>query len=66
MEVAINLILFFISIVLHELGHFAAAKCFGILVTRFYIFFDWGFHSFSTGKRFATEYRSDWLPLEDM
>jgi regulator of sigma E protease len=30
-------------VVLHELGHFLAAKAFGIRVEKFYLFFDaWG------------------------
>ena len=33
-----------ILIVLHELGHFWAARAFGIKVEKFYLFFDaWGF-----------------------
>lgn len=28
---------------IHELGHFLAARCFGIRVTKFYLFFDTGF-----------------------
>lgn len=56
-------LLLVLSIVLHELGHFAVAKCFGVRVKRFCIFFDWGFHLFSTGKRFATELRIGWLPI---
>ena len=63
MGVVIYSILILVSIVLHELGHFVAAKYFGIRVTRFCVFFDWGFHLLSTGKRFATEYRLGWLPL---
>lgn len=63
MGVVIYLILFFVSVILHELGHFVAAKCFGIRVTKFCVFFDWGFHLLSTGKRFATEYRLGWLPF---
>ncbi|HAU52256.1 MAG TPA: RIP metalloprotease RseP, partial [Sphingobacterium sp.] len=32
-----------ILIVLHELGHFLAARAFGIKVEKFYLFFDaWG------------------------
>ena len=27
---------------IHELGHFLAARAFGIKVEKFYIFFDWG------------------------
>lgn len=47
----------------HELGHFLAAKMFGIRVTKFYIFFDaWGKKLFS--KQIGeTEYGFGWLPL---
>ena len=32
-----------ILIILHEFGHFAAAKLFKVRVEKFYLFFDWGF-----------------------
>ena len=52
-----------ILIVLHELGHFLAARAFGIKVEKFYLFFDaWGFKLFSF-KRGDTEYGMGWLPL---
>jgi len=48
---------------LHELGHFMAARAFGIRVEKFYIFFDaWGFKLFSF-KLGDTEYGIGWLPL---
>lgn len=48
---------------LHELGHFVAARAFGIRVEKFYIFFDaWGFKLFSF-KIGDTEYGIGWLPL---
>lgn len=48
---------------LHELGHFLAARAFGIRVEKFYIFFDaWGFKLFSF-KMGDTEYGIGWLPL---
>lgn len=48
---------------LHELGHFAAARMFGIRVEKFYIFFDaWGKKLFSF-KYKDTEYGIGWLPL---
>lgn len=50
-------------IVLHELGHFWAARAFGIKVEKFYLFFDaWGFKLFSF-KYGDTEYGIGWLPL---
>lgn len=46
---ALQLILAFcILIVLHEGGHFFFAKLFGTRVERFYLFFNPGFHLFST------------------
>ncbi|MBE0641826.1 MAG: RIP metalloprotease RseP [Bacteroidales bacterium] len=52
-----------ILVILHELGHFLAARAFGIRVEKFYLFFDaWGFKliSFKIGD---TEYGIGWLPL---
>lgn len=55
---------------LHELGHFAFARLYGIRVDKFYIFFDFLF-PISTKRTFAlfkkkigaTEYGLGWLPL---
>ncbi len=52
-----------ILVTLHELGHFVAARAFGIKVEKFYLFFDaWGFKLFSF-KKGDTEYGIGWLPL---
>lgn len=52
-----------ILVTLHELGHFLAARAFGIKVEKFYLFFDaWGVKLFSF-KRGETEYGIGWLPL---
>ncbi len=52
-----------ILVILHELGHFLAARAFGIKVEKFYLFFDaWGFKLFSF-KVGDTEYGVGWLPL---
>src|SRR5215216_7738618 len=52
-----------ILVFFHELGHYAAARMFGIKVEKFYLFFDaWGFKLFSF-KRGDTEYGIGWLPL---
>ncbi len=52
-----------ILVTLHELGHFLAARAFGIKVEKFYLFFDaWGFKLFKF-KRGETEYGIGWLPL---
>ena len=48
---------------IHELGHFLAARMFGIRVDKFYIFFDaWGKKIWSK-KIGNTEYGIGWLPL---
>lgn len=52
-----------ILVLLHELGHYIAARMFGIKVEKFYLFFDaWGFKLFSF-KKGDTEYGIGWLPL---
>ncbi|MBL7924137.1 MAG: RIP metalloprotease RseP [Bacteroidia bacterium] len=52
-----------ILVTLHELGHFLAARAFGIKVEKFYLFFDaWGVKLFSF-KKGETEYGIGWLPL---
>ncbi len=52
-----------ILVTLHELGHFLAARAFGIRVEKFYLFFDaWGFKFFKFTKG-ETEYGIGWLPL---
>lgn len=50
-------------IVLHELGHFLAARAFGIKVEKFYLFFDaWGVKLFKFNYK-GVEYGIGWLPL---
>ncbi|MBT8195106.1 MAG: RIP metalloprotease RseP [Bacteroidia bacterium] len=52
-----------ILVTLHELGHYLAARAFGIRVEKFYLFFDaWGKKLFSFTKG-DTEYGIGWLPL---
>ena len=52
-----------ILIILHEAGHFFAARAFGIKVEKFYLFFDaWGFKLFSFNFK-GCEYGIGWLPL---
>lgn len=52
-----------ILVILHELGHFLAARAFGIKVEKFYLFFDaWGFKLFKF-KKGDCEYGIGWLPL---
>lgn len=48
---------------IHEMGHYLAARAFGIRVTRFYLFFDaWGFKLFKF-KYKDTEFGIGWLPF---
>lgn len=50
-------------VLIHELGHFIAAKVFGIRVRKFYLFFDaWGLRLFRFNYK-GTEYGLGWLPL---
>jgi regulator of sigma E protease len=52
-----------ILVIIHELGHFMAARMFGIKVEKFYLFFDaWGVKLFKF-KAKGTEYGIGWLPL---
>jgi len=51
-----------ILVVLHELGHFLAAKYFGTKVEKFYLFFNPWFSLFKK-KIGETEYGIGWLPL---
>lgn len=61
-------------IILHEGGHFLAAKMFGIRVEKFFLFFDYKHHIISTRdawvqrlfprvKNWQTEYGIGWIPL---
>ena len=50
-------------VILHEFGHYIAARAFGIRVEKFYLFFDaWGIKLFKF-KKGDTEYGIGWLPL---
>jgi regulator of sigma E protease len=52
-----------ILVILHELGHFVAARAFGIKVEKFYLFFDaWGVSLFKYNYK-GVEYGIGWLPL---
>lgn len=48
---------------IHELGHFLAARAFGIKVEKFYIFFDFGGLKLFSKKIGDTEYGIGWFPL---
>lgn len=67
MNTLITLVQFFAAlgllVTLHELGHFIAARAFGIKVEKFYLFFDaFGVKLFKF-KKGDTEYGIGWLPL---
>jgi regulator of sigma E protease len=52
-----------ILVILHELGHFVAARAFGIKVEKFYLFFDaWNIKLFKFNYK-GVEYGIGWLPL---
>ena len=52
-----------ILVILHELGHFMAARAFGIKVEKFYLFFDaWNISLFKFNYK-GVEYGIGWLPL---
>jgi regulator of sigma E protease len=54
MTILIKVLQFFLSlsilVLVHEFGHFIAAKAFKTRVEKFYIFFDWGFSIFRCKK----------------
>jgi len=66
MDILIIILQFFLSlsilVVLHEGGHFAAARWFNTRVEKFYLFFDPWF-SIAKKKIGDTEYGIGWLPL---
>jgi regulator of sigma E protease len=52
-----------ILVILHEFGHFIAARAFGIKVEKFYLFFDaWGVSLVKFNFK-GVEYGIGWLPL---
>lgn len=52
-----------ILVFIHELGHYLAARAFGIKVEKFYIFFDFGGLKLFSKKIGDTEYGIGWFPL---
>jgi regulator of sigma E protease len=48
---------------IHELGHYLAARAFGIRVEKFYIFFDFGGYKLFSTQIGETEYGIGWFPL---
>jgi len=68
------LLCFALLIILHEGGHFFFSKLFGVRVEKFFMFFDYKFHLFSTKDKWftrlfpkmannETEYGIGWIPL---
>ena len=66
MEIIVKIAQFVLSlsilILLHEMGHFFAARLFKTRVEKFFLFFDIGFSLFKI-KHKDTEYGMGWLPL---
>ncbi|MFA5417022.1 MAG: site-2 protease family protein, partial [Bacteroidales bacterium] len=66
MEILIQILQLLLSlsilVVVHEFGHFAAAKFFKTRVEKFYLFFDPWFSLFKFNYK-GTEYGMGWLPL---
>lgn len=66
MEIAIKIFQLLLSlsilVIVHEFGHFAAAKIFKTRVEKFYLFFNPWFSVFKFNFR-GTEYGMGWLPL---
>ncbi|KAF0131343.1 MAG: regulator of sigma E protease [Bacteroidetes bacterium] len=66
MEILIKILQLLLSlsilVVVHEFGHFAAAKIFKTRVEKFYLFFNPWFSLFKFNFR-GTEYGMGWLPL---
>lgn len=52
-----------ILVLLHEFGHYVAARAFGIRVEKFYLFFDAGGRKLFSFRKGDTEYGVGWLPL---
>lgn len=66
MDILIQVLAFLFSlsllVIVHEFGHFIAAKAFKTRVEKFYLFFNPGFSIFKF-KLGETEYGMGWLPL---
>lgn len=67
MDIVIKILQFVVSLSLlvfiHELGHFIAAKIFGVKVEKFYIFFDAGGFSLLKFRIGETEFGVGWVPF---
>lgn len=52
-----------ILVFIHELGHYLAARAFGMRIEKFFIFFDFGKTKIFSFKHGNTEYGLGWFPL---
>lgn len=53
-----------LMVILHEMGHYIAARIFAVRVEKFYLFFNPGFTLFKyTSPKSGTEYGIGWLPF---
>src|SRR6185437_7420224 len=52
-----------ILVIVHEFGHYIAARLFGIRVEKFFLFFDAGGFKLFSKKIGDTTYGVGWLPL---
>ena len=63
-QIAQLLLALTLLVMFHELGHFTAAKIFGVRVEKFYLFFNPGFTLFKFKPKWSeTEFGIGWLPL---
>lgn len=63
LSIGLMLLALSILVTIHELGHFWAARMFGIKVSKFYLFFDFWDVKLFKYKRGDTEYGIGWAPL---
>ena len=61
-QIAQLLLMLSILVILHEFGHYIAAKIFKVRVEKFYLFMDAGFALFKKKIKY-TEWGIGWLPL---
>ena len=59
----ISLIIFIVSLVLHEIGHCLAAYVFGVKINKFTLFFDPFFSLFKTRCKNGLQFSIGWLPF---
>ena len=59
----ISLIIFIVSLVLHEIGHCLAAYVFGVKINKLTLFFDPFFSLFKTRCKNGLQFSIGWLPF---